>query len=329
MRQVTENRLGINGVVAAAFIAVWLAFALLVATLASPPSARADAMPVVTIDSLPSNITASSRPVFTFSAASANPVTFSCSLDGAGFAPCTSPWTVPVDLADGSHSLIVGASDGVNLGYAPGYGFYVDTVPPVVSITEPHAGEVYIEAVPTLNFSVHGGTASCSYDAKPFAPCDEKFTGTALANGVHRMCVRATDPAGNTAQQCVDFKIDADGSLSSLLAPESLRLSVGRAGKASGGKFKTRLGLRVTPSRDSDTNDACSGNVWFYLRPKVKRARTVRTRAKLRRSGGYCVAVAIVTLPVRFQGRRATVRVKFAGNDRIEDFDHTIAVKGL
>lgn len=325
----TENRLGINGFATAAWIAACLAVALLAVSLASPSAARADAAPVVTIDPFPSNLTANARPAFTFSAVSVNPVTFTCSLDGAGFVPCASPWTTPVDLADGSHSLIVGASDGVNLSYAPGYGFFVDTAPPVVSIVDPRAGAVYDDEVPTLNFSVDGGTASCSYDAKPFVPCDNRFTGTALADGSHTLCVSAVDPAGNTTQKCVDFKIDANGSLSSLTAPDALRLSVGRTGRASGGKFKTRLGLRVTPSRGSDAQGTCTGNVWFYLHPKVKRARTVRARAKLRRSGNYCAAVAIVTLSVRYQGKGATVRVKFAGNDRIEDFDHTIAVKGL
>ncbi|MBI4897297.1 MAG: hypothetical protein HY827_02900 [Actinobacteria bacterium] len=325
----TDNRLGINGFAVAAFFAVLLSFASFVAMLAASSPALADTAPVVTINPFLSNITASSRPVFTFGAVSANPVTFTCSLDGAAFLPCEAPWTAPVDLADGSHSLNVIASDGVNQGFAPGYGFYVDTVPPVVTIVEPHAAEVYIDPIPTLNFSVDGGTASCSYDASPFVRCDEKFTGTSLANGSHRLCVRAVDPAGNTTQRCVDFEIMADESFSALSAPDGLRLTVGRTGRVKGGKFKTRLGLRVTPSRGAGTTAACSGRVGFYLRPKVKRARGVRARAKLRRSGRDCLAVAKLALPVRYQGAGATVRVKFAGNDRLEDFDHTIAVKAL
>lgn len=83
----------------------------------------------------PASLTKSSAATFTIGS-SEEFVTFTCSLDGAEAAPCASGVTYTA-LADGPHSLLVKASDGVGNTSQSTFGWTVDTVAPTASVIVP------------------------------------------------------------------------------------------------------------------------------------------------------------------------------------------------
>lgn len=320
---------GIGGLVVATMAAVLL---ILPATSGAgvAPTFRIDVdPPVAWITPLPGDITSSKRPALTFGATDANPVSFTCELDSAGPVACVSPWTVPSDLADGSHSLVVQASDGSNSAYAPAYAFIVDTIAPTLTLIAPQPGAIFDDPAPVINLSVVGGTATCSYDDNPYLNCDALFVANPLANGPHKLCVRAVDTAGNAAQQCVDFSVDAIDNIIYGPVPAVAKMLVGRGGRVVSGKFKTKLSLRITPAPGANMDTACWGKAAFSIRPKMARAKTVRKLVALTRSGTDCVAVATLSQSKAAKGRRATAQITYAGSVAIGSFKRSVKIKRL
>lgn len=109
------------------------------------------------IDSGPAAITDDPVGSFTFTLP-AGATQLRCSLDGAAYADCASPFSTP-SLADGPHSLLVLARDAVNneSGATP-WNWTVDTVAPTAVVTAPRS----LRATVTATFSepVHGVTSS-------------------------------------------------------------------------------------------------------------------------------------------------------------------------
>jgi hypothetical protein len=90
--------------------------------------------PRATIQSGPSDATASTEATFAF-AADEQGASFTCELDGGGFHPCSSPQSYQ-GLTEGSHTFAVQAVDAAgNLGPAATRSWLVDTTPPSSSIT--------------------------------------------------------------------------------------------------------------------------------------------------------------------------------------------------
>lgn len=152
--------------------------------------------PETTITSGPANgATVTAAPTFAFS--SEPSATFQCSVDGGGFAACTSPFTPT--LSDGARSFAVRAVDAVgNLDPTPATrSFTIDSTPPTVSITSGPSGTVGTASA-TFGFSAsEAATFACSLDGGGFASCTSPATFSGLANGSHTFAVRATDSAGN------------------------------------------------------------------------------------------------------------------------------------
>ena len=75
---------------------------------------------------------------------------FECSLDGAAFAACSSPWTYFAGVSDGSHTFEVRATDSLgNTDATPAsYTWTIDTKAPVTSTPT---------AVPSLTTAIGGG----------------------------------------------------------------------------------------------------------------------------------------------------------------------------
>ena len=84
------------------------------------------------LDTGPTGIVNSADATFTFSADEPG-ATFTCSLDGAPAAPCTTPATFP-GLADGTHSFTVTASPAATPASAS---WTIDTIAPTVNATPP------------------------------------------------------------------------------------------------------------------------------------------------------------------------------------------------
>ncbi|MGH9245973.1 MAG: InlB B-repeat-containing protein [Acidimicrobiales bacterium] len=154
--------------------------------------------PDTTITSGPPAVTNDATPTFEFTA-DEDGSTFTCSMDGAAFEPCTSPHTT-APLADQGHSFEVRATDGNgNTDDTPAFlAFTVDTTAPDTKITSP--AMVTNDATPTFEFSADedGATFACSVDGAAALTCSSPHTTDALGNGQHIFAVTATDAASNT-----------------------------------------------------------------------------------------------------------------------------------
>lgn len=123
--------------------------------------------------------------------------TFSCSLDGAPFAPCTSPDSI-TGLAQGAHAFAVRATDaaGHDDPSPASRSWTVDTVAPNVTITSGPGNGTTSGPRVVFSFTVNEGSVTCSLDGGAFAACASPFAVN-LPAGPHGFSVRATDAASN------------------------------------------------------------------------------------------------------------------------------------
>jgi uncharacterized repeat protein (TIGR01451 family)/MYXO-CTERM domain-containing protein len=154
--------------------------------------------PVTTIGSGPSSPTSATTATFAFSA-NEEGVAFECRLDSGTFAACSSPLTLS-GLTDGSHTFEVRARDRAgNLESPPAsWTWTVDTVAPntfIVSGPPPFTRE----GSATFDFSSDEANVSyqCRLDDAAWIACTDPSTFVGLAQGNHRLEVRAGDLAGN------------------------------------------------------------------------------------------------------------------------------------
>ena len=125
--------------------------------------------------------------------------TFECSLDGAAFTPCTSPYT-GTGLADGEHTFQGRAIDPAgNVDPTPAsHTWLVDSTPPDTTIvTAPPALTASTSA--TISYTSNETVLSfqCRVDGGEWVPCVGTSFLSGLADGVHTFEVRARDFAGN------------------------------------------------------------------------------------------------------------------------------------
>jgi Bacterial Ig-like domain/Subtilase family len=151
----------------------------------------------VTITEHPASRTADSTPTFAFSP----PGPTACKIDGTTVsASCTSPYTVPTPLADGTHTFEVDDAS---------FTFTVDTTPPTIAFTRRPVA-VSAEAKPSFAFSSDEPAAfTCALDGNAPQACGSTFElSSPLADGAHTFAVTATDQAGNSGRAVVDFSVD-------------------------------------------------------------------------------------------------------------------------
>ena len=163
-------------------------------------SLQAPRPPAPSIDAKPSNPSNVKQAVFAFSDTVAT-VSFQCSLDGAAYSACTSPFTTAA-LADGSHTFAVEAVDASNRASNPTqYTWTIDTVaPPAPTITSKPAATVASGSA-SFGFSdTQAGVGfECQLDGAAFASCTSPAAYSGLATGQHTFAVRARDAAGNAS----------------------------------------------------------------------------------------------------------------------------------
>jgi hypothetical protein len=151
-----------------------------------------DPPPTPSLGSTPPNPSGSNNAEFTFSDAEGG-VSFQCSLDGAGFSACSSPQGYTA-LADGGHTFAVRAVDPAGNASAPTppYAWLIDTVRPVVTLTDKPPPLTNRTSV-TFSFSSNraGSTFECRLDGAAFTPCASPVVYTKLAEGQHTFAARA------------------------------------------------------------------------------------------------------------------------------------------
>lgn len=139
-------------------------------------------------------------PAFGFSDAEAG-VAFSCKLDSHSSARCSSPKKY-ARQADGVHTFRVRARDDAgNESSSTSYTWTIDTVAPVVTITQtpPNPSPDSTARFAFKATDATQATFGCRLDGAAFSACTSPTTYSGLAPGAHTFAVRATDAAGNSS----------------------------------------------------------------------------------------------------------------------------------
>jgi outer membrane protein OmpA-like peptidoglycan-associated protein len=161
------------------------------------------AAPTTTMSSQPAAHSSSTTATFDFDGAdettATDDLTFQCSLDGGGYAPCASPATFS-GLTEASHTLAVRTVDGAgNVDATPAsYTWTVDTTPPDTTIATKPAALTNATAAGFGYTSNEGSvTYECSLDGAAYGACLASDSYGSLTDGDHTLHVRTTDAAGN------------------------------------------------------------------------------------------------------------------------------------
>jgi hypothetical protein len=163
-----------------------------VAALALPPT--------ITITKAPPALSRNRRPTIEFSAN--RPVSFSCQIDGGPPQTCSSPYSVPVGLADGDHGIAV---TGVDLAGRSGNSgtasFAIDTRAPRTKIAKHPRKLVRTHrrrVRERFRFASNdpGAIFVCKVDRGLLRFCGRRISRR-FTEGKHVVVVRASDPAGN------------------------------------------------------------------------------------------------------------------------------------
>jgi len=157
-----------------------------------------DLPPAVTITSPGSGATTNSTPLLSYSTSNGTVVV---RVDGVVVNKVSGNTLGP--LTDGTHTILVEATDAAGTGFAE-YSFTVDTVPPVVTLTSPTVSTT--ESQPLLTYTVSDGTVTVKVDGVVVS----KVSGNrlaALALGTHTVRVESRDAVGNLGVAEVTFNV--------------------------------------------------------------------------------------------------------------------------
>jgi PKD repeat protein len=151
--------------------------------------------PVAAVDAGPEGTVESDMVEFEFSAN--EPATFRCQLDDRPEDDCESP-RIFAGVGDGDHDFTLTPTDAAgNEGKAVTYGFLVENRPPQTEIVEGPLGRVGSTSA-SFEFDADEPVSGfeCSLDEAAFAACGNPDELRDLAEGEHRLLVRAIDVAG-------------------------------------------------------------------------------------------------------------------------------------
>jgi subtilisin-like proprotein convertase family protein len=192
-------------------------FQLWISTVPKPDTTAPD----TTITSGPSGFVRNTSATFAFSSSEAAS-TFQCSLDGAAFAPCSSPKSYS-GLANKRHTFKVRATDGAgNLDPTPATrAWTVDTIKPTIKPISPKPGASTQDRTPTIRATVKDtATDLRKGNIKLFVDGKRKtnfrysvsrdtltYTTSPLAFKRHTVKVVVRDAAGNVAVRSWSFTV--------------------------------------------------------------------------------------------------------------------------
>ncbi len=177
-------------------------------TTAPPPPPPAGSAADVTITAAPVASTTATDATIDFVVS--DPATTTCSLDGAAFTSCSSPWTA-TGLPLGSHTLTIAATNAAGV-RTTSYSWTI-TAPPVAAptvfvISGPVSSTAATAATITFDVSDPAATLTCSLDAAPAVPCTSPWAATGLAVGSHTLTISATN-AGGTGTASYSWTVTA------------------------------------------------------------------------------------------------------------------------
>jgi subtilisin family serine protease len=173
------------------------------AAIASTPPAPGS----IAITNRPGPTTNDSTPTFEF-AITGHPNVVTCTIDDAA-APCTSPFTPALPLADGNHTLTVAANDFFGQTATPAAAsFATDTTAPSIPKFAKGPKKKTKSNKATFNFSSESGaTFMCALDNAAFAACTSpakvKVKKAKPKKRKHSFEVEAVDAVGNVGASAV------------------------------------------------------------------------------------------------------------------------------
>ncbi len=163
------------------------------------PTVQVDGTPPsVTISSHPANPSNDTSPSFTFSATEG--ASFQCKLDSGSFVACTSPKGYN-NLADGSHTFTVKATDAAGNTGEASYTWLLETTLPIVTLTEKPSQASKSPGASFAFTASKPATFECKLDGGAFATCMSPTSYSNLADGSHTFSVKATDTVGNVGPE--------------------------------------------------------------------------------------------------------------------------------
>ena len=186
---------------------------------------------------------------------SENGSTNNCSLDGAAFASCSSPFLTGT-LTEGTHNLRVTSTDlAGNTSSLALYTWTQDTIAPTAPGISTSAAYQTTSNV-TVNFTTSSGTTTCQLDTNPATQCTSATTATysSLTEGSHSITIRSADAAGNISSSTYNFVVDTLAPVAPSLLPTS-ELTNNPVGTFS---FTSEEGSSSSCSIDTAVFESCS-----------------------------------------------------------------------
>lgn len=190
------------------------------------------AAPDVSITSGPNGPARDQRPTFAFTAEAGSTVVCSIDTGTASFGPCTDAAShrPASNLADGSYTFRVKATDGASNSATATRSFSVDATAPETTVSGPTGTIEVAEASFDLS-ATEASSYECRLDDGPFAACTSPKAYTGLSEGSHTFRARATDALGNVDQTPAEatFTVDlADPSPPTPGAPAVPETTIGK-----------------------------------------------------------------------------------------------------
>ncbi len=173
--------------------------------------------PLVTSLEGPADPTNSTSATFEFEC-SKNDCSFECELSGTEFSTCESGIEY-TELDEGNHNFVVVATDEFdNIGPAATWAWEVDTSPPEIVIGDKPPSQIREneatfefecadEEVCTFECALDYDDGSGSEQIGEFEDCSSPHAVDGLKSGTHTLHIRATDEAGNEADESVDWLV--------------------------------------------------------------------------------------------------------------------------
>lgn len=148
-------------------------------------------------------------------------VTFLCSLDDEEEKPCSSPY-IRSGLANGEHVFRVSAKNahGMTSPEPAEHRWTVDTVPPVITVSQP-TSPTNQQSVTITFSSTKEGIFTCSLDGAEPVLCSSPHTVSGLSEGLHKFTVHQTDTLGNVGEPVtVEWLVDLTPPTVQIIATE-------------------------------------------------------------------------------------------------------------